>query len=82
MDEVYLDKITYRFSQEGNTDGTTKTEGYEGFEELIVEVEGPVGSIITDGGYLVLRTPTGWSINDHSDLVGLLKIVENGVPLK
>ena len=57
-----LSKITYVFTQEGNTDGTT-----EFVEELTVEVEG-VFDIIKDGGYLVLRTSTGWSINDPNDL--------------
>lgn len=57
-----LNKITYVFTQEGNTDGTT-----EDVEELIVEVEG-VFDIVKDGGYFVLRTSTGWSIDDPNDL--------------
>lgn len=62
VDEPMLSKITYVFTQEGNTDGTT-----EEVEELIVEVEG-VFDILKDGGYLVLRTSTGWSIDDPNDL--------------
>lgn len=77
MNSTWLNKITYNFTQEGNTDGTTNE-----FEELIVEVEGPVGSILEEGGYLVLRTPTGWSINNLEELTDLLKIVEAGVPCK
>lgn len=57
-----LSKITYVFNQDGNTDGTT-----EDVEELIVEVEG-VFDIVKDGGYFVLRTSTGWSIDDPNDL--------------
>lgn len=46
MDTVYLNKISYHFSQEGNTSGTTSED-----EELIVEVEGPVGSIEREEGF-------------------------------
>ena len=72
--DLWLNKITYEFSQDGNTDGTT-----DDFEELIVEVQGPCGSIIKEGGYIVLRTSTGWSINDKSEIVELLELVEKGV---
>ena len=75
MSSFWLNKITYDFSQEGNTDGTT-----DRYEELVVEVQGPSGSILEEGGYLVLRTPTGWSINNLEELTDLLKIVESGVP--
>lgn len=61
-DKPMLNKITYVFTQEGNTDGTT-----EDVEELIVEVEG-VFDILKDGGYIVLRTSTGWSIDEMEDL--------------
>ena len=57
-----LSKITYVFNQDGNTDGTT-----EFVEELTVEIEG-VFDIVKDGGYFVLRTSTGWSIDDPNDL--------------
>ena len=62
VNEPTLSKITYVFNQDGNTDGTT-----DYVEELIVEVEG-VFDIVKDGGYFVLRTSTGWSINNPSDL--------------
>lgn len=61
MDNIQLSKITYVFTQEGNTDGTTSD-----IEELIVEVEGL--DILKDGGYIVLRTSTGWSITEVEDL--------------
>lgn len=77
MSNLWLNKIIYNFSQEGNTNGTT-----DKYEELIVEVEGPCESILEEGGYLVLRTPTGWSINNPEELTDLLKIVEDGVPCK
>ena len=54
VNEPTLSKITYVFNQDGNTYGAI-----EDGEELIVEVE---------GGYFVLRTSTGWSIDDPNDL--------------
>lgn len=76
MDTAYLNKISYYFSQEGNTSGTTSED-----EELIVEVEGPVGSIEREGGFLVIRSSTGWSINDADELMEILNLVQKGVPL-
>ena len=74
-DKPYLNKITYEFSQEGNTSGTTDND-----EFLTVEVEGPAGCITKEGGFLVIRTTTGWSINNSSELLELLSLVEKGVP--
>lgn len=76
MDNLFLSKITYEFIQQGNTDGTTDET-----EELTVEVIG-VMDILTSGGYMVLRTPTGWSINSSDELMELLKVVESGVNIK
>lgn len=64
-----LSKITYSFYQEGNTDGTTDET-----EELIVEVEG-VFDVIEEGGYMVMRTPTGWSINNKEELNYIFDII-------
>lgn len=75
MDDVFLNKITYEFSQEGNYNGTTAED-----EVLIVEVESAHSSISKDGGFLTLRTSTGWSINNSEELLELLKVVEKGVP--
>ena len=73
MDEPIMCKITYEFYQEGNTDGTTaKTE------ELVVEVES-IGDVEKDGGYFVLKTFTGWSVNDSDELVDIIKRVKRGV---
>lgn len=68
-----LDKISYHFSQEGNTLGTTSLD-----EEMIVDVETQLGSIEEEGGFLVIRTD-GWSINDIEELKDMLKLVEDGV---
>lgn len=73
MDEPVMCKITYEFYQEGNTDGTTAET-----EELIVEVES-IGDIEQDGGYFVLKTSTGWSVNDSDELVDIIKRVKQGV---
>lgn len=73
MDEPVMCKITYEFYQEGNTDGTTAET-----EELIVEVES-IGDIEQDGGYFVLKTSTGWSVNDSDELVDIIKRVKRGV---
>ena len=71
MDKPYLNKATFNFSQEGNTDGTTSE-----YEELLIEIEGPVGSIDEKGGYFVLRT-NGWSINDVNELSELFERIKN-----
>ena len=73
MDEPVMCKITYEFYQEGNTDGTTSET-----EELIVEVES-IGDIEEEGGYFVLKTSTGWSINDSSELVDIINRVKQGI---
>ena len=72
MSEPVMCKITYEFYQEGSNDGTTAET-----EELIVEVES-IGDI-EEGGYFVLRTPTGWSINNSDELVDIIKRVKQGV---
>ena len=71
-----LNKITCEFYQGGNTDGTT-----EETEELKVEIESCFGDIEKEH-YMVLRTPTGWSINNPEELFDLLKEVEKGFKLK
>ena len=71
MDEPVMYKITYEFYQEGNTDGTTAET-----EELIVEVES-IGDIEQDGVYFVLKTSTGWSVNDSDELVVNTKVLKD-----
>lgn len=75
MEKPVLDKIVYRFYQDGNTDGTT-----DEYEELEITVEGI--DIEKEGGYLVLRTSTGWSINDNEELSSLINKVKKGIYLK
>lgn len=72
MKEIpYLNRITFEFSQEGNTLGSTQDE-----EELQIIIEAPVGSIMTEGGFIVLKSTTGWSINGREDLVEVFNFVE------
>lgn len=73
MNKPVLFKIRYEFYQPGNTDGTT-----DDTEELVVEVESIV-DIEKEGGYFVLRTTTGWSINDSSELVDIINRVKQGI---
>lgn len=73
-EKCFLDKITYEFSQEGNTEDTTEEN-----ELLTVEVQSCCGSIIDEGGFIVIRTSTGWSINDPSELTDLLGQVKYGI---
>jgi hypothetical protein len=77
MDKPYLEEIVYKFTQDGNTDGTT-----DNYEELTVTVQASTGSIDIDGGYLVIRTPTGWSIDSSSELLDILTTVSAGVRIK
>lgn len=70
----FLDHITYEFSQEGNTEDTTAAD-----ELLTVEVQSCVGSIVDEGGFIVIRTSTGWSITEPSELLDLLNQVKFGV---
>ena len=74
MNKPILTNIIYKFIQEGNTDGTTDET-----EELIVELEGAI-DILTDGAYMVLRTSTGWSINDKEELIELIDFVNKYIP--
>lgn len=77
MDSPHLELVTFQFSQEGNTDGTTGTPETDGWEVLTIEVQSCLKSLRDDPGYLVLRTQTGWSINEPSDLTDLLKYVND-----
>lgn len=79
MSKPFLGKVTFEFGQEGNTDGTTGTPETDGWEVLTVEVQSSLKSLTEAPGYLVLRTPTGWSISDPSELADLLNQVTNSL---
>lgn len=72
MEETpYLNKVIFEFLQDGNTLGTTKEE-----EKLEIIVEAPIGSLMEEEGFLVLKSTTGWSINGREDLVEIFNFVE------
>lgn len=70
----FLEKISYKFLQEGNTLGTTMSD-----EWLEIDVEASIGSIEEEGGFLVLKSSTGWSFNDKEELLEILNLAEKGV---
>lgn len=79
MTDLWLDKVTYEFSQEGNTDGTTRTDGYDDLEVITIEIQSICNSLVKEPVYLVLRTPTGWSFNSVEELDEIFNIVKKGI---
>lgn len=73
MDKPILSKIVFTFYQEGNTNGTTNED-----EDLEITVESCCGSIDEDGGFYVLRSNSGWSINGVNELVELFDKLKIG----
>lgn len=57
-----LNKASFHFTQEGNTEGTTSD-----IEEITIDYE----VIADEGGFFVLRTE-GWSIDNVAELSELL----------
>ena len=68
-----LTQATFKFIQEPNTNGTTGKND----EELEITMEYVCGGLDVEGGFYVLRTNTGWSINNISDLKELFNQIEN-----
>jgi len=70
-----LNKVSARYSQTGNTLGTT-----DEVEELTIDLEFQLNE--EDGPFIVLRTE-GWSLTDMSELEALVartsSILNNGV---
>lgn len=67
-----LHRVTFKFTQEGNEAGSTSD-----YEELEVEFENILLS--PPSGYIVLRTDTGWSIDDPDEIRILLERLQDGV---
>ena len=57
-----LNKASFHFTQEGNTEGTTSS-----IEEITIDYE----VIADEGGFFVLRTE-GWSVDSVEELSELL----------
>ena len=74
MKNGFLEEVTYRFTKEGNTNGSTAE-----IEELIITVESVTEAVNDGGGFMTIKTSTGWSIEDPQDFMELLEIVKRGV---
>jgi hypothetical protein len=61
-----LEKCSFTFMQEGNSNETT-----DEVEELVVECQSSLGIDNDEGCYYVLKTSTGWSIDNVNDLQNL-----------
>ena len=72
-----LEKCSFTFMQEGNSNETT-----DEVEELVVECQSSLGIDNDEGCYYVLKTSTGWSIDNVNDLQNLFdrinKVIQGG----
>ena len=69
-----LDKIIYQFTQDGNTMGST-----DDVEEITIECESSTGNLDSDDQFYVIRTSTGWSIDNAQEFVDLLNRVKSAI---
>ena len=67
-----LHRVTFMFTQEGNEAGSTSN-----YEELKVEFENVL--LCPPSGYIVLRTNTGWSIDNPEEIASLIKVLQDKV---
>lgn len=73
-DKPLLDKITYEFLQEPNTNGTTGKSNED--EKLTITMESVINSLDDEPGFYVIRT-NGWSVNDEIELLSMFKQIKN-----
>jgi hypothetical protein len=66
-----LERCSFVFSQEGNTNGSTDT-----YEELTILCESPLGIDNDQNCYYILKTETGWSIDNLSELKELFDRID------
>jgi hypothetical protein len=69
--KIRLSEAKVQFTQDGNTLGTTDET-----EILDISFENQLPG---DETFMVLRTTTGWSMNDASDLTKILKQVHKAI---
>jgi aspartyl/asparaginyl beta-hydroxylase (cupin superfamily) len=62
MEKPNLDSASFKFSQEGNTNGTTSE-----YEDLNISLESSLRLDFEGDGFYILRTE-GWSIDGVEDL--------------
>jgi len=71
-----LEKCSFTFNQEGNTNGTT-----DDIETLTIECDSSLG-IDNDGGCFYVLKTEGWSINNVNELQELFdrinKVIQGG----
>jgi hypothetical protein len=71
-EKAILTEVKYTFIQDGNTNGTTETD-----ESLDITMESVIGSLDEEKGFYVLRTTTGWSVNEVNDFIKLFDQMKN-----
>jgi hypothetical protein len=67
MDKAKLESASFTFIQDGNGLGTTDT-----MEQLTIECNSDFGIDESEGCFYVLKTETGWSIDDVKELEELI----------
>ena len=67
-----LCEVTFKFYQEGNTNGTNGDT-----EELDIILETVAGDAREDGYFITLKTNTGWSFNDRKEMNDLYYTLSN-----
>jgi len=70
--QIEITRIIVELEQEGNTDGTT-----EEYEKFNIIFEYPLRP--QDGHYMVIKSNTGWSINDTDELEKTIRLIEGGI---
>ena len=66
MEKPEINRVRVEFCQEGNTIGTTTP-----YEDIEISLEFQSGE--DDGSFYVIKTESGWSIDDVQDLKELFK---------
>lgn len=70
MEKPKLERCSFTFNQEGNSNGTT-----DDFEILTIECESSLG-IDNDGGCFYVLKTDGWSIDNVNDLQELFDRIQ------
>lgn len=73
MDKPFLTEVIFKFQQDCNTNGSTNPDG----EELEITLESVNSSLDKVGGFYIIRTTTGWSINDLDDMKNIFEQIKN-----
>ena len=70
MNKPSLFKASFEFIQDGNTNGSTSD-----IETLIIDCE----NIDADGCYYVLKSDTGWSIDNLDEIKELIERINKSI---